>query len=68
MCIRICSFEHVRIGAGKSTLLLAMFGLMEASAGQLMVNGIDISQICVGDLRLRLTIIMQTPVLFTGVI
>ncbi|KAJ1943201.1 hypothetical protein GGF37_002753 [Kickxella alabastrina] len=57
-----------RTGAGKSTLTLAMFRFMEASAGRIMVDGIDISQVGVGDLRSRLTIIPQDPVLFTGTI
>ncbi|KAJ2787455.1 Transporter of the ATP-binding cassette (ABC) [Coemansia interrupta] len=57
-----------RTGAGKSTLTLAMFRFMEASAGRIMIDGIDISQIGVGDLRSRLTIIPQDPVLFTGTI
>ncbi|KAI7834991.1 P-loop containing nucleoside triphosphate hydrolase protein [Kickxella alabastrina] len=57
-----------RTGAGKSTLTLAMFRFMEASAGRIMVDGIDISQIGVGDLRSRLTIIPQDPILFTGTI
>ncbi|KAJ2825665.1 hypothetical protein FBU31_003652, partial [Coemansia sp. 'formosensis'] len=57
-----------RTGAGKSTLTLAMFRFMEASSGRIMVDGIDISQIGVGDLRSRLTIIPQDPVLFSGTI
>ncbi|KAJ2381318.1 hypothetical protein GGI05_006025, partial [Coemansia sp. RSA 2603] len=57
-----------RTGAGKSTLTLAMFRIMEASAGRITIDGIDISQIGVGDLRSRLTIIPQDPVLFTGTI
>ncbi|KAJ1831821.1 Transporter of the ATP-binding cassette (ABC) [Coemansia sp. RSA 2711] len=57
-----------RTGAGKSTLTLALLRIMEASAGRIVVDGIDISQIGVGDLRSRLTIIPQDPVLFTGTI
>ncbi|KAJ2883778.1 Transporter of the ATP-binding cassette (ABC), partial [Coemansia aciculifera] len=57
-----------RTGAGKSTLTLAMFRFMEASSGRIVVDGIDISQIGVGDLRSRLTIIPQDPVLFSGTI
>ncbi|KAJ2109796.1 Transporter of the ATP-binding cassette (ABC) [Coemansia sp. RSA 922] len=57
-----------RTGAGKSTLTLAMFRFMEASSGRIMVDGIDISQIGVGDLRSRLTIIPQDPILFSGTI
>ncbi|KAJ2847340.1 Transporter of the ATP-binding cassette (ABC) [Coemansia brasiliensis] len=57
-----------RTGAGKSTLTLALLRIMEASAGRIVIDGIDIAQIGVGDLRSRLTIIPQDPVLFTGTI
>ncbi|KAJ2084410.1 Transporter of the ATP-binding cassette (ABC) [Coemansia sp. RSA 988] len=57
-----------RTGAGKSSLTLAMLRIVEASAGRIVVDGIDISQIGVGDLRSQLTIIPQDPVLFTGTI
>ncbi|KAJ2163175.1 Transporter of the ATP-binding cassette (ABC) [Coemansia sp. RSA 552] len=55
-----------RTGSGKTTLTLAMLRIMEASGGRIIVDGVDISQIGVGDLRSRLTIIPQDPVLFTG--
>ncbi|KAJ2007332.1 Transporter of the ATP-binding cassette (ABC) [Coemansia thaxteri] len=57
-----------RTGAGKSTLTLAMFRFMEASSGRIVIDGIDISQMGVGDLRSRLTIIPQDPMLFAGTI
>ncbi|KAJ2613508.1 Transporter of the ATP-binding cassette (ABC) [Coemansia sp. RSA 1365] len=57
-----------RTGAGKSSLTLGMLRIVEASSGRIVVDGIDISQIGVGDLRSQLTIIPQDPVLFTGTI
>ncbi|KAJ2451544.1 Transporter of the ATP-binding cassette (ABC) [Coemansia sp. RSA 2336] len=57
-----------RTGAGKSTLTLALLRIMEASAGRIVIDGIDIGTIGVGDLRSQLTIIPQEPVLFTGTI
>ncbi|KAJ2649364.1 Transporter of the ATP-binding cassette (ABC) [Coemansia sp. RSA 1250] len=57
-----------RTGAGKSTLTLALLRIMEASAGRIVIDGIDIGKIGVGDLRSQLTIIPQEPVLFTGTI
>ncbi|KAJ3251482.1 hypothetical protein HK103_002386 [Boothiomyces macroporosus] len=55
-----------RTGAGKSTLSLAFFRIIPLSGGSITIDGIDISSIGLYDLRSRLTIIPQDPVLFTG--
>ncbi|XP_040914476.1 multidrug resistance-associated protein 1-like [Toxotes jaculatrix] len=55
-----------RTGAGKSSLALAIFRIQEAAKGQIFIDGIDISQIGLHDLRSRITIIPQEPVLFSG--
>ena len=55
-----------RTGAGKSTLSLAFFRIINLSGGLIIIDGIDISAIGLYDLRSRLTIIPQDPVLFTG--
>ncbi|VVC91565.1 unnamed protein product [Leptidea sinapis] len=55
-----------RTGAGKSTLTLGLFRIVEASSGRILIDGIDISSLGLQQLRSRITIIPQDPVLFSG--
>jgi len=57
-----------RTGAGKSSLTLALFRFLEARSGSVYIDGIDISKIKLHDLRSRLAIIPQDPVLFSGTV
>ncbi|KAF9340408.1 Multidrug resistance-associated protein 1, partial [Mortierella sp. AD094] len=53
-----------RTGAGKSSVTLALFRIIEAAKGSILIDGIDISTLGLHELRSRLTIIPQDPFLF----
>ncbi|CAG8565444.1 11234_t:CDS:10, partial [Racocetra persica] len=57
-----------RTGCGKSTFATSFFRFIEPKSGQITVDGIDITKIGLKDLRSRITIIPQEPVLFNGTI
>jgi len=48
-------------GSGKSTLALSFFRFVEATEGRIFVDGLDIAQIGLTDLRTKLTIIPRKP-------
>uniref|UniRef100_A0A8B9RPH0 ABC-type glutathione-S-conjugate transporter n=1 Tax=Astyanax mexicanus TaxID=7994 RepID=A0A8B9RPH0_ASTMX len=55
-----------RTGAGKSSLALGIFRILEAAKGEIYIDGVNIAQIGLQDLRSRITIIPQDPILFSG--
>lgn len=55
-----------RTGAGKSSVTLSLFRIIEAAEGQIIVDGVNLADIGLHDLRSNLTIIPQDPVLFSG--
>jgi len=57
-----------RTGAGKSSLALSLFRIIEATQGNITIDGIEISKIGLHQLRSKLTIIPQDPLLFSGTI
>ncbi|KAG1715018.1 Multidrug resistance-associated protein 4 [Nymphon striatum] len=56
-----------RTGAGKTSLINAIFRL-EESTGRMIIDGIDISKLGLHQLRKKLTVIPQEPLLFQNTI
>lgn len=70
VCLKVDGGQRVgvcgRTGAGKSSLTLAVFRILEASAGKIFIDGVDIATIGLHDLRNIVSIIPQDPQLFEG--
>jgi ABC-type Fe3+/spermidine/putrescine transport system ATPase subunit len=57
-----------RTGAGKSSLIMTLFRLVGLSEGSVRIDGIDVGTFNLGELRRRIAIIPQEPVMFKGTI
>ncbi|XP_062098735.1 ABC transporter C family member 3-like [Humulus lupulus] len=57
-----------RTGSGKSTLIQTLFRIVDPAAGQIVIDGINVSSIGLHDLRSRLSIIPQDPTMFEGTV
>lgn len=53
-------------GCGKSTLASSFFRFVDASAGSICIDGVDIATLPLKDLRSRLQIVPQDPIILSG--
>lgn len=54
-----------RTGAGKSTLVSLLMRFYDPSAGQIFLDGVDLRDYKLADLRNQFAVVMQEPVLFS---
>ncbi|GMH26067.1 hypothetical protein Nepgr_027910 [Nepenthes gracilis] len=57
-----------RTGAGKSSMLNALFRIVELEKGRILIDNVDISKLGLTDLCSAISIIPQSPVLFSGTV
>lgn len=57
-----------RTGCGKSTLMLALYRIVEPASGRIVIDNIDVSTIGLRDLRSRLALVPQDPIIFSGTV
>ncbi|KAF8938986.1 hypothetical protein BGZ58_010986 [Dissophora ornata] len=57
-----------KMGSGKTTLLISLLRVVEAAEGKILIDNLDVREIGLQDLRSKIAIIPQEPVLFVGTI
>ena len=57
-----------RTGSGKSTLMLLLFRILELDAGSIVIDGVNIANLGLSQLRCAIAMLPQDPTLFSGTI
>lgn len=57
-----------RTGAGKSTIFSILLGMVDATGGCTLIDGVDIATLGVQEIRKALAVIPQHPTLFSGTV
>src|SRR5204862_4527469 len=55
-------------GAGKTTLISLLFRFYDVQKGAVRIDGVDVRDMDLSDLRRRFGVVLQDPFLFTGTI
>ena len=55
-------------GGGKSTLAKLIAGILKPSGGQILLDGVDVRDYRIKDLRQRVAVVLQETILFSGTI
>ncbi len=70
LSFKISSGEHVALvgptGSGKTTLIRLLCRLYEPQQGKILVNGVDIKEIPLVELRRKIGVVLQDTFLFSG--
>ncbi|DBA72204.1 TPA: hypothetical protein ACH3X2_010602 [Trebouxia sp. C0005] len=57
-----------RTGCGKSTLMSTLFRIVEPTGGRVVIDGHDLAQVPLHQLRTKLALVSQDPVVFSGTV
>ncbi|SMR54476.1 unnamed protein product [Zymoseptoria tritici ST99CH_1E4] len=72
ICLRVQSGQKLgicgRSGSGKSSIVLAIAQMIQLNTGHIRLDGIDLATIDLQELRSRLIIVPQDPLVFSGTI
>jgi len=66
----VAAAEHVgvvgRTGSGKTSLINSMLRMVELAGGTITIDGVEVRQASLYELRSRIGVVMQDPLLFLG--